>query len=68
MAVCCYRANARRTFGIAGAVGTALVAINQTGPLVHGQFGPLLAVRLFLDYLIPLIVSNLGVLAGSRRS
>lgn len=51
----------------AGAVGTVLVAINQTGPLVRGQFGPLFAARLLLDHLIPLVVSNLGLLAGSRR-
>jgi hypothetical protein len=61
-------ANRRRTLGIAGVVGSCLVAINQLGPLLHGPRTTLLWVRVALDYLVPLTVSNLGVLAGTRRT
>lgn len=48
-------------------MGTGLVAINQSGPLVRGDVHPLLLGRIALDYLVPFLVSNLGVLSASRR-
>lgn len=65
--VCCYRPNLRRTAAIAAVVGSLLVAINQTGQLIHGDIHPALVARILLDYLIPFLVSNAGVLSGSRR-
>ncbi len=65
--VCFCWPNLRRTGAIALAVGTVLVGINQTGQLVRGQFHPLLVGRILLDYLVPFLVSNLGVLSGTRR-
>lgn len=62
-----YRPNLRRTLAIALIVGTLLVAINQTGPLSRGDIDAALAGRMLLDYLVPFCVSNLGVLAASRR-
>ena len=58
--------NRRRTLGIAGCVGTLLVAINQSGPLLSGPRTALLWARVALDYVVPLTVSNLGVLAGTH--
>lgn len=58
--------NRRRTLGIAGCVGTLLVAINQSGPLLSGPRTALLWARVALDYVVPFTVSNLGVLAGTH--
>ncbi len=67
LAVCTHRPNRRRTLSISAVVGTVLVTINQSGPLVRGNIHPLLLGRIALDYLIPFLVSNLGVLSASRR-
>lgn len=67
LAVCAHRPNLGRTVGIALVVGTLLVGINQSGPLLRGDVAPVLVARILLDYLVPFIVSNLGVLSGSRR-
>ncbi len=58
--------NRRRTLAIAGCVGTLLVAINQSGPLLSGPRTALLWARVALDYVVPFAVSNLGVLAGTH--
>ena len=58
--------NRRRTRAIAGCVGTLLVAINQSGPLLSGPRTALLWARVALDYVVPFAVSNLGVLAGTH--
>lgn len=66
--MCCYGPNLRRTATIAAVVGSLLVAINQTGQLIRGDLHPALVARILLDYLIPFLVSNAGVLSGSRRT
>lgn len=66
-AVCRYRPNRRRIGAIAAVVGTVLVGVNQGSVLIDGRPGPLVWVRVGLDYLIPACVSTMGVLAGSRR-
>ena len=64
--VVCYRPNLRRTVTIALIVGTLLVAINEGPALMAGKFGPAEAVRMALNYFVPFIVSNLGLLSGSK--
>lgn len=68
LAVCLHRPNRRRVGLIAAVVGTLLVGINQGAVLASGHIGWLVWVRVALDYLIPICVSSMGVLAGSRRS
>lgn len=68
IAVCCRRANLRRTVRIALVVGTVLTAINQGDVLVRGQASAATAVKIVFNFLIPFIVSNLGVLAGDRSA
>lgn len=65
--MCRYRANRRRIAAIVAVVGTVLVGVNQGSVLAAGRLGPLLWVRVGLDYMIPACVSTMGVLAGSRR-
>lgn len=68
LAVCRYSPNRRRIAAIATVVGTVLVGVNQGSVLAAGRLGPLVWVRVGLDYLIPGCVSTMGVLAGSRRT
>lgn len=64
--VCCRPANLCRTVGIALVVGTILSAINQLDVLVSGEGTTATAVKIPLNYLVPFIVSNLGVITGTR--
>lgn len=64
---CATRPNLRRTTVIALCVGTCLVAINQLQPLLHGPRPLGVWVRVGLDYVVPFVVSNLGVLSEARR-
>lgn len=68
IAVCCRRTNLRRTIRIALVVGTLLTLINQGDVLVHGEASAATAVKIVFNFLIPFIVSNLGVLAGDRSA
>jgi hypothetical protein len=51
---------------VAAVVGTCLVAVNQSATLFGGPRTALLWVRVGLDYVVPLIVANLGVLSAVR--
>ena len=53
----------RRTTLIALIVGTWLTLLNQGGALWSGDWDVELGVRVFLNYLTPFVVSNLGLLA-----
>jgi hypothetical protein len=66
--VVCRPANLRRTILIALVVGVVLTVINQGDVIVHGYAAALTGVKTFLDFVVPLIVSNLGVLAGDRSA
>lgn len=63
--VCTKPRSLRRTSSIAGVVGTCLVVINQLGAILDGQRGAILWVRVALDYLVPFVVSNLGMLSAA---
>jgi hypothetical protein len=54
----------RRSVVIAVAVGTLLSLVNQGDAIVAGLFDRVLALRIFANYVIPLVVSNLGAMSS----
>lgn len=56
----------RRTATIALVVGTILTAINQADVIVEGEATAATAIKAALNYLVPFVVSNLGLLVGAR--
>lgn len=68
MGVCRRPANLRRTARIAFTVGCVLTAINQADVLIEGRATAITAVKIVLNFVVPFIVSNLGVLAGTRAA
>jgi hypothetical protein len=65
--ICCARPTLRRTTRIAAVVGVVLTGINEDDSLVHGNVSAATGVKMALNFVVPFIVSNLGVLAGTRR-
>jgi hypothetical protein len=65
--VCLRREHLRRTSRIALAVGTILTAINQADVILGGDAVTLTWVKAGLNYCVPFVVANLGLLAGWRR-
>jgi hypothetical protein len=68
LSVCGRRANLRRTVRIAAVVGVVLTAINEGDSLVPGNATTATAIKIGLNFVVPFIVSNLGVLAGDRSA
>jgi hypothetical protein len=64
--LCAEPANLRRTCLIALAVGVILTLVNQIDVLIGGRATALTGVKIALNFCVPFVVSNLGVLAGSR--
>jgi hypothetical protein len=60
------REHLRRTVRIALVVGTILTLINQADVIIRGDATALTWVKAALNYCVPFIVSNLGLLAGKR--
>lgn len=58
----------RRTLLIALVVGTVLTAINQLDVILRGDSTAATAVKCGLNYLVPFIVSNVGLLTGRNGS
>ncbi|MBK5111392.1 MAG: nitrate/nitrite transporter NrtS [Thermoleophilia bacterium] len=54
----------RRTIAIAIVVGTILTAINHGDTYVAGESVTSTWVKTFANYLVPFVVSNLGLLTG----
>jgi len=67
LAPCVQRQTLQRTITIALVVGTVLTAINQLGVLTSGRVTLATYLRCGANYLVPFIVSNLGVLSGQAR-
>jgi hypothetical protein len=65
---CARRENLRSTLRIALAVGVVLTAINEGDILLAGHVSTAVATKIPLNFLTPLIVANLGLLAGRRRT
>jgi hypothetical protein len=56
----------RRTIRIALVVGTILTLINQIDVILGGDATAITWVKAGLNYCVPFIVSNLGLIAGKR--
>jgi hypothetical protein len=64
--ICFRREHLRRTIAIGLVVGTILTLINQLDIIVKGDANTLTWIKCGLNYCVPFIVSNLGLLAGKR--
>jgi len=62
-----YRRHLRRTVCIALVVGTILFAINQLDVVLRGNAGIVVWTKIAVTYLVPFVVSNLGILVATRR-
>ncbi len=68
LAQCREPSNLRRTIRLALVVGCVLTVINQLDVLVEGKATALTGVKIGLNFVVPFVVSNLGVLAGTRTA
>ncbi|MBA3736221.1 MAG: nitrate/nitrite transporter NrtS [Actinobacteria bacterium] len=66
IALCLERPNLQRTCTIALIVGCVLTLINQGDVLIAGHATARTAVKIVLNFCVPFVVSNLGVITGSR--
>ena len=64
--ICLRREHLRRTIKIALVVGTILFLINQADIVLRGDATATTWLKVGLNYCVPFIVSNLGILAGKR--
>lgn len=64
IAYCAVPARLRRTTTIAIAVGTILTVINQGDVIFGGDATSATGVKTGLNFLVPFVVSNLGLLSG----
>lgn len=65
---CTRPAHLRRTVRIALVVGVVLTAINQLDVIVAGDATTATWVKCALNFVVPFVVSNLGLLSGRRTS
>ncbi|MGI8557370.1 MAG: nitrate/nitrite transporter NrtS [Solirubrobacteraceae bacterium] len=61
---CVRREHLRRTTRIAFVVGVLLTSVNQGAVILGGDASTLTWVRSAVNFLIPFVVSNLGLLSG----
>jgi hypothetical protein len=64
--ICLQREHLRRTLPIALVVGLVLTAINQADVIIGGDTTAATWVKTALNFCVPFVVSNLGLLAGKR--
>lgn len=64
--ICLSAEHLRRTSRIALVVGTILTAINQGDVILGGDAATLTWVKAGLNYCVPFVVANLGLLARRR--
>ena len=64
--VCGDPQNLRRTLAIAIVVGVVLTVINQLDVLLEGEATRLTSVKVVLNFCVPFVVSNLGLLLGGH--
>ncbi len=64
LAYCGKREHLRRTLRIALVVGIVLTAINQLDVILRGDATVITFVKCGLNFAVPFIVSNLGLLSG----
>ena len=58
----------RRTLRIALVVGIVLTAINQLDVIVRGDATAFTWIKCAMNFVVPFIVSNLGLLSGRRSA
>jgi hypothetical protein len=66
LAICFRREHLRKTVKIAVVVGTILTLINQLDVILRGDATTITWIKAALNYCVPFVVSNLGLLAGKR--
>ncbi len=66
LSICMRREHLRRTVRIALVVGAILTLINQADVIIGGNAVALTWVKVGLNFCVPFVVSNLGLLAGKR--
>jgi hypothetical protein len=66
VAYCSRREHLRRTLRIALVVGIVLTSINQLDVIVRGDATTITWIKCGLNFVVPFIVSNLGLLSGRR--
>jgi hypothetical protein len=64
--VCLYPPHLVRTISIALIVGTVLFLINQLDVVLRGDATTVVWLKSALTYLVPFVVSNLGLLVATR--
>jgi hypothetical protein len=64
--ICLRREHLRRTVRIALVVGVILTLINQADVIVGGDATVITWIKASANFVVPFIVSNLGLLAGKR--
>jgi hypothetical protein len=64
--ICLEPQHLRRTLTIAIVVGTILTAINHGDVILRGEATSTTIAKAALNYVVPFVVSNLGLLAGAR--
>ncbi len=67
LAYCLRPAHRRKTVRIALIVGLLLTVVNQAGVITGGDATLATWVRCGLNFVIPFVVSNLGLLSGRPR-
>lgn len=68
LAYCARPEHLRRTVRIALAVGVVLTTINQGDVIAAGDATATTWLKCALNFVVPFIVSNLGLLSGRPRS
>jgi hypothetical protein len=63
---CRRREHLRRTLGIALIVGIVLTSINQLDVILRGDATTVTWLKCGMNFVVPFIVSNLGLLSGRR--
>ena len=66
LSICARREHLRRTARIALVVGAVLTLINQADVILAGDASAATWVKVGLNFCVPFVVSNLGLLAGKR--
>jgi hypothetical protein len=66
LAFCSHRRNLRRTITIALVVGIVLTLINQGSVIAGGHATAATWVRCGLNFVVPFLVSNAGLLSARR--
>jgi hypothetical protein len=58
--------NLRKTLSIALLIGTGFFSMNQLAAVLAGQVTLVVGLKAALAYIVPICVSNYGILAASR--